>query len=180
MNKITLSSPESIAAYIYTILYRKINVIFNIISGQKAIRNARREIRRVPTNLLEYINNDNGNEYRFWEELCQACLTPEIVGFDGNTELKEKLVELRNSSLMVFLVANTLWMIIILVLVKQNNLKALGVDVIGLSFLFVYGTIIILQFLAMITHRLTTLLHVLARAPWICCRPSNKPIEQRQ
>ncbi|XP_031575148.1 uncharacterized protein LOC116308782 isoform X2 [Actinia tenebrosa] len=151
-------------------LCQAINKLQYANQGQKVIRKARRELLRVPTHLLEYYNNDGGDEYEFWENLRQSRLIPEMAGFDGNTELKEKLQDLRNSAVMIFLVANTLWMIVIMVLVRQSSLKTLGVDLIGLSFLLVYGTIIILQFLAMIGHRLTTLLHVLARASWTCCQ----------
>ena len=136
-------------------------------------------MRRVPTHSLEYYNNDGGEENDFWENLRQARLVPELAGFDGNTELKDKLVDMRNSAVMIFFVANALWMIIIMVLVRQSELKTLGVDLIGLSFLLVYGTIIILQFLAMISHRLITLLHVLARAPWICCRPRRQQVPEQ-
>lgn len=103
-------------------------------------------------------------------------MKPQVAAFSSSTELKEKLAELRNSVLTIFFVSNALWMVVIMVLVKQSQLKALGVDVIGLSFLFTYGAVTLLQFFAMITHRLTTLLHILARTPWICCGNQVKKI----
>ncbi|EDO44996.1 predicted protein, partial [Nematostella vectensis] len=128
------------------------------------IRHARRQLDRCRTIDLEVDNSDDGAEYDFWDGLREACLKPELAGFDGNTELKDKLEDLRNTTLMVFLISNVLWMIVIMVLVKHSNLKLLGVDFVGLMFLSVYGTIILFQFIAMLAHRLTTLIHLLARA----------------
>ena len=118
-------------------------------TGQKDIREARRQIDMLAMETLQPKNEeDEALEYHFWEELRHECLMPELAGFDANTELKEKLAELRNSALMMFFVSNCLWMIIIMVLVKQSQLKTLGVDVLGLSFLVVYGTVTFFQFLA--------------------------------
>lgn len=67
---------------------------------------------------------------------------------------------------MVFAVTNALWMIIILTLVQHKDLKVLGVDIIGLGFLTIYGCIFVIQFLALLGHRFKTMVHVLARTPW--------------
>ena len=75
-------------------------------------------------------------------------------------------MELRNTSLVVFAVTNALWIIIILTLVQQKDLKVLGVDIIGLGFLTIYGCIFVIQFLALLGHRFKTVIHVLARTPW--------------
>ena len=111
-------------------------------------------------------NQDDGIEYEFWEGLRQTCLVPELGAFDQTSELKEKLVELRNTTLLVFGVSNALWMVIILTLVQHKDLKVFGVDAIGLAFLLIYGFLIILQFLALLGHRFKTIVHVLARTPW--------------
>lgn len=141
---------------------------------QKQISVARRQLEMLPTETLEPINEyDEAKEYTFWDSLRQQCLLPESAIFTDNAELKTKLADLRNSVVMIFFVANALWMVVIMVLVKQTRLKTLGVDVLGLSFLIVYGTVTFCQFLAMIFHRLTTLLHILARTPWICCGKQN-------
>ena len=44
-------------------------------------------------------------------------------------------------------------------------------DCTGLSFLIVFGVILIVQFLCMIVHRLATLIHFVARAPCRCGDP---------
>lgn len=139
---------------------------FLLISGQKKIRRTRNELGRLPLKLLDLDNSDEGYEYNFWNDLRQECLIPENSAFGQTAELKEKLVELRNTTLLVFGVSNALWMIIILALVRHKDLKILGVDVIGLGFLTIYGGIFAVQFLALLCHRFKTLIHILARAPW--------------
>ena len=136
-------------------------------SGQIKIRQTRRELDRLPLLYLDADNSDEGNEYEFWEGLRQTCLVPELSAFDQTSKLKENLVELRNTTLLVFGVSNALWMIIILTLVQHKDLKILGVDVIGLAFLTVYGCIFVVQFLALLGHRFKTIVHILARTPWI-------------
>ena len=130
------------------------------------VRRARRDLDRLPLLYMDVDNQDEGAEYEFWEGLRQACLIPELSAFGQNTELKEKLVELRNKTLLVFGITNALWMIIILTSVQHKSLKLLGVDVVGLGFLTVYGFIFVLQFLALLLHRVRTIIHVLARTPW--------------
>ena len=66
-----------------------------------------------------------------------------MSAFDQTSELKEKLVELRNTTLLVFGVSNALWMITILTLVQHKDLKNLGVDI-----LTIYGGISAIQCLA--------------------------------
>ncbi|EDO41482.1 predicted protein, partial [Nematostella vectensis] len=106
----------------------------------------------------------DGVSFDFWEGLRRISLEPEAAAFSTSSELKEKLTSLRNSVLVIFFVANVLWMLLIMVLARHQSLKVLGVDVIGLGFLIVYGVIIIVQFLTMVCHRLATMIHVLARA----------------
>lgn len=146
-------------------------LFFFFFSGQIKLRHTRRELDRLPLLYLDVDNQDDGIEYEFWEGLRQTCLIPELSAFDQTSKLKEKLLELRNTTLLVFGVSNALWMIIILTLVQHKDLKVFGVDVIGLGFLIIYGFIIILQFLALLGHRFKTVVHILARTAWI---PSRK------
>ena len=135
-------------------------------SGQIKLRHTRRELDRLPLLYLDVDNQDDGIEYEFWEGLRQTCLVPELSAFDQTSELKEKLEELRNTTLLIFGVSNALWMVMIVALGQQKDLKVLGVDVIGLAFLLIYGVLLILQFLALLGHRFKTTVHILARTPW--------------
>ena len=111
------------------------------------IRNTQHKLDCFSLKLLDVHNLDA--EYEFWEGLRQKCLSPELSAFDQTSKLKEKLIELRNKALMTFGIINVLWMIIILSLVRHKDLKVLGVDIIGLAFLTIYGLIFVLQFLAL-------------------------------
>lgn len=145
--------------------------------GQEKLRQTRRELDRLP---LSYLDEDDRNEYEFWESLRQACLVPELSAFDQTSELKAKLVELRNTTLVIFAVTNALWMIIILTLVQHKDLKVLGVDIIGLGFLTIYGCIFVVQFLALLGHRFKTMVHVLARTPWKVSNNRVSPLEPQE
>lgn len=86
--------------------------------------------------------------------------------FGAVEELKEKLEDLRDSALMVFLIANLIWIILIMSLLSQQHLQVLGTNFLGFTFLCVYGFLIVIQFLTLLWHRGVTLCHVIARTPW--------------
>lgn len=98
--------------------------------------------------------------------LRQTCLVPESAIFGAVQELKEKLEELRDNTLLVFVVVNAIWLILILTLLEQPHLKVKGTNALGFGFLVVYGVIILIQFVSLLWHRFTTFFHVVARAPW--------------
>lgn len=98
--------------------------------------------------------------------LRQACLVPESAVFGAVEELKEKLEDLRDMTLMVFAVANAIWIILIMALISQKNLQVMGTNFLGFAFLCVYGFLIVIQFLTLLWHRGVTFCHVIARAPW--------------
>eukprot|EP00058_Branchiostoma_floridae_P006973 XP_002592461.1 hypothetical protein BRAFLDRAFT_68947 [Branchiostoma floridae] len=114
-------------------------------------------------------------EYKFWNRVRDAALKQDYGVFNNNVGLKEQLVELRNSWLIVLFVSNALWLTLILTLASQANLqlkrsnifsssnKVLDTNPLGLVFLVVFGFILIIQFLAMLVHRAWTVVHMLAR-----------------
>ncbi|XP_021377869.1 uncharacterized protein LOC110465974 isoform X2 [Mizuhopecten yessoensis] len=112
---------------------------------------------------IEQINQE---ENFFWRELTDACLKPGSIAFGHNEELKEKLGELRNNFLGISAVANTLWLILLTTLASKSELKVSGTDPVGLVFLTIFGFLLVLQFLCMLVHRLSTFGHFCARAPY--------------
>ncbi|XP_023931464.1 uncharacterized protein LOC112041925 [Lingula anatina] len=108
----------------------------------------------------------NKAEHDFWCSLRKRCLLPESKIFGTEDELKAKLVDLRNGYLMIFAVVNSLWLIFIMLLTNQKVLFLLGSNPLGLAFLFVFGFVLIIQFLAMIVHRFAAWMHMIARAPY--------------
>ncbi|XP_046329399.2 uncharacterized protein LOC124113182 isoform X2 [Haliotis rufescens] len=118
---------------------------------------------RSPKHLLR---KSNVGEYDFWKRLIEDSLKPGNKAFGIEGELKARLSDLRNSWLMIVAVSNSLWLILITTLASKGNLTVLGANPLGLSFLFIFGTLLLVQFLAMIIHRISTLIHFLARAPF--------------
>ncbi|KAL4216723.1 hypothetical protein ACF0H5_024446 [Mactra antiquata] len=109
----------------------------------------------------------NPAENEFWEYLRNICLLPQSTAFGLEDDLKDKLGGLRNSWLMIFAISNALWMILIFTLADQGKILAVfGSNPIGFVVLVLFGMVLIIQFIAMIVHRITTLTHFLGRAPF--------------
>lgn len=116
----------------------------------------------------------NSSEFEFWEKLRQEKLSPDSGAFAHDADLKTKLEELRNSTLLVYAVANVIWLILIMTLAsKSDRLNVLCTNPLGLTFLVIFGLLTCIQFLCMIAHRLSTWMHMIARAPDRCGQPNN-------
>ncbi|XP_065196251.1 uncharacterized protein LOC135827718 isoform X2 [Sycon ciliatum] len=127
------------------------------------IKEVRKKIagRSDPTLARE---QENRAELLFWEALRDACMKPEMAALGINKEIGEKLVELRNYSIMTVAIANVLWMVIIQTLAMHPELNVADTNPIGLLFLLVYGLVYATQFISMLVHRLITIMHMLASA----------------
>ncbi|KAI8493753.1 hypothetical protein Bbelb_286740 [Branchiostoma belcheri] len=77
-----------------------------------------------------------------------------------------KLVELRNMWLGVLLIVNVLWITIVVSLTYIPELRLWDANPLSLLSLLVFGLLQLIQFLAMLYHRLRTLLHYIARLPY--------------
>lgn len=107
--------------------------------AQKKIREARKAIEKVPCKPIETANNDDGLEHRFWSDLRKLCLLPEQAAFGQSQDLKEKLAELRDTSMGVLVVGNTLWLTFMLTVMNQGEkLEVIGSDFASVAFLLVY------------------------------------------
>lgn len=107
------------------------------------------------------------DEEDFWKKLLdKGFLSPHNAALAPIPSAEEHLRKLRITTLWVFGVGNMLWMMLILTLVQKRDLKILGLDVIALGFLISYGGIFVAQFLALLCHRVKTIMHILARTPW--------------
>ncbi|XP_022802804.1 uncharacterized protein LOC111340249 isoform X2 [Stylophora pistillata] len=114
------------------------------------------------------------DEITFWEKLLEeGFLSPHNAASASTSSAEKDLQKLRITTFWVFGVSNFLWMILILTLVPRRDLKILGLDVIALSFLIIYGGIFIVQFLALLCHRVKTIMHILARTPWTVHKKSD-------
>ncbi|XP_066270054.1 chitin synthase chs-2-like [Branchiostoma lanceolatum] len=121
--------------------------------------------KQVKTRVMQ---QDDGRtrEYKFWDTLRRECLDPDIALFSSDGDLRGKLVELRNMWLGVLLITNVLWITIVVSLTYIPELRLWDANPLSLLSLLVFGLLQLIQFLAMLYHRLRTLLHYIARLPY--------------
>lgn len=135
--------------------------------AQTRIREARKAIMSEPVRQLKTDNADGGDEYKFWSELREICLLPEQAAFNQSGELVEKLGDLRDTCLLILTVANVLWLVFMVTVMDQKNLSLFHQSSFAsVAFLFVYGVVLLFQFFSLLWHRLETLVHFIARAPF--------------
>merc|ERR1719461_116589 len=133
-------------------------------SGQRKIRQAKLALEKVPALQL---SEESPDEYVFWDKLRKICLLTEQAAFSQSEELHSKLFELRNSALIIFAVCNILWLVIMMALLHQGQkLTLLKSNFLSVVFLFVYAIIMIVQFITLVIHRVSTWLHFIARTPF--------------
>ncbi|KAG1937051.1 chitin synthase chs-1-like [Pimephales promelas] len=121
------------------------------------------------------------DEIKFWEELQKKYLEP----LKENKEQQEKMVndlrELRNKVTFAFFFCNALWIVATFFLetigdsvsIKipkmypngtLSQTEVFSIDPIGLMFLLSFALLLIVQFIAMLYHRIYTLIHFVAYA----------------
>ena len=102
-------------------------------------------------------------ENTFWEDLIKKTLKPQSANFSKVDELKEKLTDLRNLSVLILFLINVMWIVFLYTLVFPQLTKYnLPERAFSLLFLFIFSIIVLIQFFAMLFHRFKTLLHLLA------------------
>lgn len=138
-------------------------------AGDRRIRCAKYEVENAVTIPLKELD-DKKDELDFWISMVdpkKGILRPESAQFDGNTdELKDKLKALRNQTVVLLVFVNILWMALILLVGNLGELLAvvnLNDGPISSIYLISYFLVIIIQFGAVLIHRMETLLHVMAR-----------------
>lgn len=138
-------------------------------TAQRKIRQSRIALEKVQTYQLA---EEMPEEYIFWDRLRKICLLTEQAAFSQSEELHSKLFELRNSALVVFAVCNILWLTIMLAILSQGNkLTIFQSNFLSVIFLVVYAVIMVIQFVTLTVHRISTWLHFIARTPF---RPGKK------
>ena len=106
-------------------------------------------------------------EYVFWDRLRKICLLTEQGAFSQSEELHSKLFELRNSAIVIFAVTNVLWMVIMMALLYQGQkLTVLNSNFLSVAFLIIYAIIMIVQFITLLIHRVSTWMHFISRTPF--------------
>ena len=129
--------------------------------SQKLIR----ETRDKMSSSSVLMGNLPDDELNFWNRLKKHCLLPEQDAFNHSKELGEKLSEMRTRVFITWFVANALWMTFIGTITYQgSSIQLMGESFVGVIFTFLFAFILLIQFVALLIHRIETLIHFIARA----------------
>ena len=103
-------------------------------------------------------------EHEFWTKKIETTLGPVPEGLTKAAELKDGLDNLRNVTLVAMLLVNLIWIVLFLTLTfKDLKIININPELMIIVFLAVYGVILLIQFVAMVIHRLITFSHYIAR-----------------
>ncbi|XP_050925201.1 chitin synthase chs-1-like [Lates calcarifer] len=118
------------------------------------------------------------DEEQFFRELTAKYLEPLPVNKEKQKEMTEELKDLRNKITFVYFICNALWLIMTFTLQLSNtsifikvpkvdyNLQFTGnymyIDPLGFMFIVAFALLVLIQFLAMLYHRIYTLIHYVA------------------
>ncbi|XP_061434204.1 chitin synthase chs-2-like isoform X2 [Lethenteron reissneri] len=113
-------------------------------------------------------------EDEFWKSMISDYLKPLEEDDDHRKRVKQELFEIRNKGTFVYFMINALWLVATLALQfvgadlyihipsMKNEGTVIDVPPLAFMFLIIFSSMLIVQFLAMLYHRLFTLLHVLS------------------
>jgi chitin synthase len=161
-----------------------------------------RQLKRATRNSLE------PDEEQFWKELIDKYLHPMRLDKKEQQRIKSGLEDLRNKVAFVFFMMNGLFIMIVFLLQMKKDclhvewplgpkvnrsfipcdsmftdetweVTGLQLEPIGLVFLIFFMSILMIQFSAMLFHRLGTLAHIIASTELFCFRSKRtKPSEE--
>ncbi|XP_060772855.1 chitin synthase chs-2-like isoform X1 [Neoarius graeffei] len=121
----------------------------------------------------------NAEEEYFWKDLIEKYLKPLVSDKKKEEAIKEDLKDLRDKAAFVFFICNLLWIVatfFLQVIGSPVNIpipkmypngtvdpnEKIFIDPIGLMFLLSFASLLVVQFLAMLWHRVQTLIHFIA------------------
>ena len=127
------------------------------------------------------------DEITFWKQLIDTYLKPLEGNAEKQKQTQEALIELRNKVCLIFILINSLFIIIVFTLQQVTmesgsmtihlpcaetrksvngtdipDLHPQAIEPISVAFTLVFGILLLVQFLCMLAHRFATLLHILA------------------
>ncbi|XP_035476930.2 chitin synthase chs-1-like [Scophthalmus maximus] len=135
------------------------------------------QLQELSTDMPLQEDSLNEEEKQFWMDLQEKYLKPLPVDKEKQKQITSDLKELRNKINFAFFILNALWLVatftlqvfeaaftikfpkVGLDLIKNGDVT---VDPIGFMFIFGFATSVIIQFLAMFSHRVYTLIHYVA------------------
>ena len=126
-------------------------------------------------------------ELQFWRELIEDYLYPLEVDPEHQKKVQLALNDLRNKAAFAFFIFDALFIALIFIMQIQKSEGAglaipipchngrgnsttnvLKIEPIGLTFIFIFGFIILIQFFGMIVHQLGTFMHIVSATRLFC------------
>lgn len=127
------------------------------------------------------VQNLDEAEFDFWEKLIERYLTPIVDTKEHKDMVTKELKSLRNKAVFLYFILNVLWVVATFFLQligndvlsiempkyypngkKINDTEVLKVEPLSLMFLLSFAVLLLVQFLAMLYHRVYTLIHVVS------------------
>ncbi|KAJ8398896.1 hypothetical protein AAFF_G00418040 [Aldrovandia affinis] len=128
-----------------------------------------------------FLNEDtlDADEENFWREIQERYLEPLAEDKEKQKRIAEELKSLRNKVTCIFFICNALWLVATFFLQTIGTIVSIRIpkihingtivagenvfiDPIGLMFLLGFFSLILVQFVAMLYHRIYTLIHFVA------------------
>ncbi|MGH0128416.1 UNVERIFIED_CONTAM: hypothetical protein FKN15_058310 [Acipenser sinensis] len=161
-------------------LKESLNVSARRILAMNEMEILQRRIRRAieKTLMAPQVEKLSDEEHVFWIKLIERYLEPLSEDQTNKEAVQRELKSLRNKATFLYFIVNVLWVVATFFLqaigeaisikipkVYPNGTVAdeyLNVEPIGLMFLLTFAVLLIVQFLAMLYHRVYTLIHVVS------------------
>ncbi|XP_063425374.1 chitin synthase chs-1-like [Mytilus trossulus] len=117
-----------------------------------------------------------GKESKFWDELIEKYLLPKEPSRKQKLELEKELLQLRNRVCIIIFMVNTFLVTLIYALSEADAFKSslvlkiqcdpqdVAIDPISVLFTLTFGILLLVQFVCMIYHRFSTLIHITAES----------------
>ncbi|XP_062614047.1 chitin synthase chs-2-like [Saccostrea cucullata] len=128
------------------------------------------------------------DEQDFWRKFIKKYLKPLKINDEEKSKMQAELIELRNKVFFFYFITNAIFVTIVYVLTQVNAYqKTLSIPLpcsvgetqgviepISIAFTLVFGTLLLIQFFGMLTHRVSTISHIVAATKII-----NKELDRK-
>ncbi|CAC5377819.1 CHS1 [Mytilus coruscus] len=109
-------------------------------------------------------------EETFWEQLIEKYLKPLEKNDIREKMIKEELIALRNKCCLFFFLINAFLVTLIYALTQTSaysntlsiKIECMSIEPISVTFTIVFGNLLCIQFICMLYHRISTLIHITA------------------
>uniref|UniRef100_A0A3B5LPW2 chitin synthase n=1 Tax=Xiphophorus couchianus TaxID=32473 RepID=A0A3B5LPW2_9TELE len=177
--RLSKAGPEDILAQaeIDELQHELTNQARHILKNNKMMKLEKR-VKRAIEKTLSAPQVQRLDENDFWDKLIERYLTPISDTQEHKNRVSKELKSLRNKAVFLYFIINVLWVVatfflqligndIISIKIpkfseEKNITEYLKVEPLSLMFLFSFAILLLVQFVAMLYHRVYTLIHVVS------------------